>query len=382
MNLREWLKSGFGKLVIATGVLLLLSTLGFYWLELSESGDTGISGAFWWAIVTLTTVGYGDMVPATIPGRILGALVMISGIGMVSSLTGNMASMLVERKAKKRKGLLKVKISNHVIILGWNDYAFGLIDSFREQSDIKNLQLVIVCGLDQQERDEIAFRLEIGENLHFVHGDISQSNIISRSSPESARTVYVLCQNGLSPKESDQKAIYAVLALRTMAPKVPVYAEIAMHENKDHLLRAGANEILVRGEISSRMMGMMGISPSMWSFFRNLLGIGDSGRLVFKPCSAEDRKKTWGELSIMIRENSGDLPVAACKLGKSLSLQDVMDEGSALDQFIMELFKSSGQDTSLGMQGPEVKMNPSDNELMENYDALLIISSAGGTDNV
>ena len=41
------------------------------------------------------------MVPATIPGRILGGLVMISGIGLVTSLTGNMASMLVEQKSKK-----------------------------------------------------------------------------------------------------------------------------------------------------------------------------------------------------------------------------------------------------------------------------------------
>ncbi len=381
MTFKEWLKSGFGKLVIATGLLLLLSTLGFYWLELEEGSEAGLSGAFWWSIVTLTTVGYGDMVPATVPGRILGALVMISGIGMVSSLTGNMASMLVERKAKKRKGLLTVKISNHIIILGWNDYAFGLIDSLREQSDRKNLNLVIVSSLEQQQRDEIAFRLNLGEDLHFVHGNISQANIIARSSPDMARTVYVLCQSGLESKESDQQAIYAVLALRTLAPKVPIYAEIALQENKEHLLRAGANEILVRGEISSRVMGMMGISPSMWSFLRNLLGIGDSGRLQFKPCLADDKTMSWGELSAYIRQNNGGLPVAACKLGKNLSLQDVMDESSALDQFIVELFKSSGQDTSLGVQGPEVNMNPPDNEPMKDYDALLIISAAGGEEN-
>lgn len=78
------------------------------------------------------------MVPTTVPGRILGGLVMISGIGLVTSLTGNMASMLVEQKAKKRKGLLTVKISDHIIILGWNDYAFGLIDSLTDQTTPKN----------------------------------------------------------------------------------------------------------------------------------------------------------------------------------------------------------------------------------------------------
>jgi voltage-gated potassium channel len=58
-----------------------------------------------------------------------------------------------------------------------------------------------------------------------------------------------------------------------------------------------------------------------------------------------------------------------------------MDESSALDQFIIELFENSGQDTSLGLQGPEVKMNPADSEPMAQYDALLVISAAGDSDH-
>ncbi|WP_319763419.1 ion channel [Maridesulfovibrio sp.] len=377
MKIINWLRSGFGKLVIATALLLVLSTLAFYWIELRDGEEARISHALWWAVVTLTTVGYGDMVPTTLPGRILGGLVMISGIGLVTSLTGTMASMLVEQKAKKRKGLLSVKFSDHIIILGWNDYAFGLIESLSKQTHPRKLQLVIVSHLQGELRDEIAFRLDMGEQLNFVHGNISQANVISRANPAVARNVYVLCQDGMDSKDSDQQAIYAVLALRTLAPKVPVYAEIARYENKEHLLRAGANEILVRGEISGRMMGMMGASPSMWSFFRNLIGIEESGRLAFRLCSNEERQLSWGELSYKIRDNCGDLPVAACKMGKNLTLQDVLDEGSALDQFIMELFKSSGQDTSLGMQGPKVRMNPPDSESMEEYDALLVISAPG-----
>ena len=381
MNFITWLKTGFGKLVLATAGLLLLSTFGFYWLELNEGSNGGISNALWWSIVTLTTVGYGDLVPSTVPGRILGALVMISGIGLVTSLTGNMASMLVEQKAKKRKGLLTVKISDHVIILGWNDYAYGLVESLLKQTLLKTFNLVIVCEVTEEQRDEIAFKLELGDKLYFVHGSICKASVIARSNPEFAKTVYVLCQDNLESKEADQQAIYAVLALRTMSPKVPIYAEIAKYENKEHLRRAGANEILVRGEISARMMGMMGINPSILSFFRNLLGIGNSGRLTFKPCSEEDKLKTWGELCLKTRQSEGALPVAACKLGKNISLQDVMDESSALDQFIMELFENSGHPTALGLQGPEVKMNPPDSEPMAQYDALLIINAGGESDH-
>ncbi len=96
-----WLKSPLAKLLAFTTLLLAGSSLGFYSLELAQEGNRDFFSALWWAVVTVTTVGYGDMVPQTVPGRILGVVVMISGIGLVSTLTGNLASLLVERQAKK-----------------------------------------------------------------------------------------------------------------------------------------------------------------------------------------------------------------------------------------------------------------------------------------
>lgn len=380
MNITSWLKTGFGKLVSATALLMLVSTAGFYWFELRGTAEGDFSHAVWWAIVTLTTVGYGDIVPSTGPGRILGILVMLSGIGLVTSLTGTMASMLVEHKARKRKGLLKVKLSDHIIILGWNNYAQSLVQTLRHRGVLKNSSLVVVSGMSPEERDEISYLLDLGEKLRFVHGLISQANVLTRARPEAARFVYILSMDSLTSAESDQQSIYAALALRTLAPKVPVYSEVALAENREHLLRAGVNEVIVRGEISSRMMGMMGINPTMWSFFQNILGINGDNDLEFRKLSTEERGGTWGDFFSATRL-CGGLPVAVCRLGRNLSLQDVMDEGSALDQFIMELFRNSGQDTALGMRGPSVRVNPPDAEPLSGYDAALVITGQGEADH-
>ncbi len=62
-----------------------------------------IPRALWWAICTLTTVGYGDAVPVTVLGKIFGALTAISGIGLIAMPTGILAAAFSEAFAKKNR---------------------------------------------------------------------------------------------------------------------------------------------------------------------------------------------------------------------------------------------------------------------------------------
>lgn len=74
-------------------VILLWSSAGIYILE--SGVNTAVSSytdALWWAIVTTTTVGYGDISPVTEGGRIIAAFLMLTGIGLISTLTANLAN--------------------------------------------------------------------------------------------------------------------------------------------------------------------------------------------------------------------------------------------------------------------------------------------------
>ena len=77
-------------LVFLAAVLVLVLIIGslMYLIETPESGFTSIPQSIYWAIVTLTTVGYGDIAPQTVLGRILASLVMILGYGMIAVPTG------------------------------------------------------------------------------------------------------------------------------------------------------------------------------------------------------------------------------------------------------------------------------------------------------
>ena len=373
------IRGGFPLLLLLICALLVVSTLGFYFLELhSEKGDTLLS-ALWWTVVTLTTVGYGDLVPSTAVGRILGIGVMLSGVCLVSAFTGSLASMLVEYRARKRKGLLEVKMYGHVIIVGWNPHGSGLVKSLKETGVLSgNTGLVLVNDLDAEGREQIANELDFGEKLRFVKGNPSQESVMRKARPDAAKVVYIMTQAGLELKEADQQSLCAALVLRDLSPKVDIYGEVALTENREHLLRAGVNETIVGGELSSKVLGMMGANLALWTLLQDMIGIHGQELLGFRPLDREEKQGVWGDMARSIRSRDGSLPLALCQVSKDISLQDVLDEESALDKFILDLFESSGQSTKVGRQGPRVVVNPPDEEPLGAYDVVLLLKGASG----
>jgi voltage-gated potassium channel len=83
-----------GKVTIIAGLVLVLASLAAYQAEHATNSEFATVGdAFWWGIVTLTTVGYGDIVPKTPAGRFCGVAIMITGIAVLGVLAGSLASL-------------------------------------------------------------------------------------------------------------------------------------------------------------------------------------------------------------------------------------------------------------------------------------------------
>jgi len=79
--------------VILVTIMLLAASGMYYFERVSQPVDFGsIPAAMWWAFATLTTVGYGDVTPITVGGKIFGALITVVGIGMVALPTSILAS--------------------------------------------------------------------------------------------------------------------------------------------------------------------------------------------------------------------------------------------------------------------------------------------------
>src|SRR5262245_17170179 len=82
-----------GKVAVIAAVIVVLCSLSAYEAEHpTNAGFATFGDALWWGIVTLTTVGYGDIVPRTTTGRLAGVFLMITGVAVLGVLAGSLAS--------------------------------------------------------------------------------------------------------------------------------------------------------------------------------------------------------------------------------------------------------------------------------------------------
>jgi len=103
--LRAALTASIRKIVVFLGaVLTLMVIIGalMYLIEGEQSGFTSIPESIYWAIVTMTTVGYGDIAPVTLPGKFLASLVMIIGYGIIAVPTG-IVTVEMSSAARRRR---------------------------------------------------------------------------------------------------------------------------------------------------------------------------------------------------------------------------------------------------------------------------------------
>jgi voltage-gated potassium channel len=90
---------------LTAGVTLFIVVIGliFFLIERRPDAPATLGEALWWALVTMTTVGYGDVVPQTLAGRLLGAFAMFFGIALTSLITADLAERMMAQR-KKRVG--------------------------------------------------------------------------------------------------------------------------------------------------------------------------------------------------------------------------------------------------------------------------------------
>lgn len=382
---KKWTESPLALPLLLMAVVLAVSAVGFSWYESATQAEpVGLFEGLWWACVTLFTVGYGDFAPKTVPGRVLGMAVMASGIGLVSTVTGSLASAMVERRFKKRRGLLSVKTEGHILILGWNAHGAHLLERLSGLPELSGRPVVLAADMEPSRFEELAETLPPSLNVHFVRGAATVRQVVARANPAKACLAYILPAENLAAEEADNTSVLTALTVRSLAPELLLYAEALREASREHLLRAGVTKVLSREELTGRTLAFMAVHPVMHDVLLALLAGGDAPRsggapgrarqgLAYRALTEAEKKQGWAHLVRSSLEGAGPLPVAVCRLPRKLKLSDVLDASQALDSYIMELLQSSGHGADLGRQGPHVALNPGSDADLSGYDGVILL---------
>ncbi len=100
---------GFHYVLLIAGATIGLAAAGIYVVEKGETVNS-VGDALWWAVVTVTTVGYGDVSPVTTEGRLIAVVLMFVGIGVISVFTATIVSYFVEQEQVKETNSIETRL--------------------------------------------------------------------------------------------------------------------------------------------------------------------------------------------------------------------------------------------------------------------------------
>ena len=262
-------RENFHKIALIVIVVIVLGAEGFSYFE----PNTSFTDALWWSVVTATTVGYGDISPATPGGRIIGAVVMLLGIGVVGLMTATIAGFVIEQRVLARKGKKGVAVKGHYIICGWNFEGHSLLAELRADAKAKDAPIVVIALCEESpESNDPAF--------HFIHGEVDRETL-EKACAADAVTAIILGDVNLEPYSRDAKCILTTLSIKKLYPQLYVCVELMDAKNVGHCQTAGADEVVILGELGTNLLAQAALDHGITRMITDLVS-NRTGDEIFK----------------------------------------------------------------------------------------------------
>jgi len=376
-------RNAFTILGVTAGIVLV-GGFGLYLLDgrYRAQGTSGIVDTFWWAIVTITTVGYGDVVPHSIWGRIIGLIIMLSGVVLISLFTATIASIFVERKIKEGEGLDLSKEKDHIVICGWNENTERAIQGIVLHDKPGSHPIVLVNELEKDDVDSLQYRFK-ERDIHFVKGNFVMEDVLAKANIFKAQAAIIMADtsNDHTLSKADERIIFGAMTIKSMAPKVRVCAELINPENREYLMRAKVDEIVIRGESHGSLLASAAMAPGFLNMVNALIQNKDENKVWGSGIPAKFVGRPYGELSLYFKEKCQGLLIGILREKKGIQLEDILSDSlTGVDEFIRRKFEESGKKFFDGRETIEFIINPLDDMLITAHDRAVVIARENPAD--
>lgn len=293
--------------LIMYAVVILVFWIGREGLRDHSDQQISFSDVVYFSMVTVSTVGYGDIVPITRSARLIDAI-LVTPIRLVIWLVflGTTYQLVLQRLVEDlRMRRLQAKLANHVVVCGFTHSGACVAHE------------LVVRGMDKHQilivdRDRTVLEDAAEQGFIGILGDATREETMREAMLSSARAVFVCT-------DRDDTNVLIVLTARQIAPNVRVIARVEEAENEKLLRQSGANATILPSRVGGILMAGAIENAALSNYVMDL--ISATGRLVLI-----EREVREDEIGRMPRDIEKTLIVAVLRDGRELGV----DEADAL----------------------------------------------------
>lgn len=249
---------------IVWALVALFAAVMIVYLDRDGYRDTNGDGltfldSVYYATVSLSTTGYGDITPVSPSARLVNVLVITPlRVLFLIVLVGTTLAVLTERSRQAFKlQRWRSKVRDHVVVVGYGTKGRSAVRSVLSDG-VEPEQIVVV------DTDHAMLEAASALGLVTVHGSGTRSDVLRVAGVPRARAVVVAANR-------DDSAVLVTLTARELSPKAQIVAAVREAENVHLLRQSGANQVVVSSETAGRLLGMATHTPTVVDMVEDLI---------------------------------------------------------------------------------------------------------------
>jgi voltage-gated potassium channel len=261
--------------------LLAITTLIVYLDRDSYSDNINHDGisfidALYYATVTVTTTGYGDITPTAPHARLVNAVVitplriifLVLLVGTTLEVLANEGRrVLIDSRWRKR-------MRNHIVVVGYGTKGRSAVSTLRRHG--RDMSKVLVIDGRSSSITDANF-----DGVAAIEGDATRRDLLRRAEIAKAREVIITL-------DRDDSAILVTLTVRQLNPRAHIVVAVREEQNVSLLRQSGADSVVTSSEMVGRLLGMSAVSPNIGTTLEDLLTSGDGLEVHERPVTAAE----------------------------------------------------------------------------------------------
>ncbi|KAM9961529.1 hypothetical protein ACTFIR_004383 [Dictyostelium discoideum] len=228
--------------------------------------------SIYYAVVSLSTVGYGDITPRSTLGRMVAILMIMVALGYLPVQTGKLIAVL--SATKSWNGEYKPSKKKKFVTIIGNIFESSLTTFLREfffNSRIGEMPVIILSNVDQPSFwDSLTNRIK--KRYFFFKGSIGSQQDVQRVKLDRSKAVFIFSKKSLNhSQQDDNENILRVMSVRSFNATIPIFAQAMVPRLKRKMIAAGATQVVSVQELKMNLLAQSCISPGFITLVMNLL---------------------------------------------------------------------------------------------------------------